>query len=705
MKSYYRSCAKSNLPAGRWALLAALLCGWAALWPAGSVRADDGSQAELPLKRIVMFNSGVGYFEHLAEIDGRVKVDLKFDVDDVNDLLKSMVLQDLGGGRVATVTYGSKDPITKTLQTFAIDLTKNPTLAELLDQIRGEQVDIDAPNRVTGTILGVETRQQKAGEEVVQMNMLNLLTDEGLRSVPLENVGRIKLVNEKLDAELRQALAVLAAGHATDKKTVSLDFQGDGRRHVQVGYVQESPVWKTSYRLVLKEDGGPLLQGWAIVENTTDLDWEDVSLTLVSGRPISFVMDLYQPLYVERPVVVPELYASLRPRTYDQDLVERKREFEALADTASPPAAGPDAAATATGKARREAAAHFLERGQAQTASEFAIALDRGVQSVAQAADVGELFQYVIGAPVTLGRQRSAMLPIVQESVQGEKVSIYNPAVHAKHPLNGLKLKNSTSLHLMQGPITVFDGGAYAGDAQIEDMPPGGERLISYALDLDTEMVPESKGRPEQLVSVKITKGIMHVTRKYARAQEYLIKNSGREDKKILIEYPRDASWTLVTPEEPDETTRDLYRFALKAEPGNPAKFLVEEERVVSQQIAMTNIDDNTIRFFLSARVTSDAVKAALSELVRRKREIEEVVENRTQLAAQIQTISQEQDRIRQNMAQLDRTTDLYQRYVTKFGEQEDAIENLRVQIRQFEADEAAKRKSLDDYLVGLNLD
>src|SRR6516164_578771 len=117
--------------------------------------------------------------------------------------------------------------------------------------------------------------------------------------------------------------------------------------------------------------------------------------------------------------------------------------------------------------------------------SQRGLNVQQGVESAAQASNVGELFRYQIATPVKLERGKSAMLPIVNESVKGEKVSIYNEQIQSKHPLNGLRLKNSTDLHLMQGPITVFDDSAYAGDAQIQDLPPGSERLISYALDLD----------------------------------------------------------------------------------------------------------------------------------------------------------------------------------------------------------------------------
>ncbi|MCL6504567.1 MAG: DUF4139 domain-containing protein [Pirellulales bacterium] len=669
----------------------------------GVVMAQDPAGAQLPVKRVVLYTSGVGYFEHQAQIEGDVRVDLKFNVDDVNDLLKSMVLQDEGGGSIATITYGSKDPITKTLKTFAIDLTTNPTLADLLSQVRGEVVEIEAASKIVGTIVGVERRKQPAGkDQVVEVEYLNLLTEQGLRSVELASVGRIRLVNPALNEELVKALAVLALGHATDKKTVSLNFQGQGARRVRVGYIQETPIWKTSYRLVIGDDGRPFIQGWAIVENTTEEDWTDVQLTLVSGRPISFVMNLYDPLYVPRPVVEPELFASLRPQTYGQDLGEADEQFKRRAEKAERERQLAFDAAAAPA-APGAALAGGLGRG-AMPAEDRAIDLQRGVRSVAEASDVGELFQYVIESPVSLPRQQSAMLPIVQGSVEGRKVSIYNPAVHAKHPLNGLYLKNSTGLHLMQGPITVFDGGTYAGDAQIEDLPPDSQRLISYALDLDTEVAPESKGYPEQLVSVRLVKGVLYTSRKYQRGQEYTIKNSSLKPREVIIEYPLEYGWTLVTPKEPTEKTRDVYRFAVTAEPGKPAKLLVTEQQVVDQSVQLTNLDDPTIQFYIGASVVSDQVKEALREVVRRKREIEGLVVEQQQLEQQIAAISQEQARIRENMAQLERNSDLYNRYVKKFNSQEDEIEQARAKIAELVEQIASKRKALDDYLLGLEL-
>lgn len=673
-------------------------------------KAKDEKKADLPIERVVMFSSGVAFFEHGGSVQGNDTVDLKFNVRDINDLLKSMVLQDLDGGKISTISYGSKDPITRTLKTFSIDLTSNPTLANLLAQIRGEEIEIDAPTKLSGTIVGVERRQVPAGKnEVVEVSFLNLLTEEGLRSVSLENVGKIRLTNPKLDADFRQALQVLASSKAMDKKTVSLSFLGDGKRNVKVGYVQESPIWKTSYRLVLEDEKAPFLQGWAIIENTTESDWKDVSLTLISGRPISFVMDLYQPLYIDRPVVVPELYASLKPRIYDQDLAGKDAEFAALAEGRAnnrylAEAAKSEKATSGLRRAAMPADAAEKRRNADDGLGSGLAGVQQSAQSAATAGDVGEMFRYEIATPVSLERSRSAMLPIVNESVKGEKLAIYNAEQHVKHPFHGLRLKNSTELHLMQGPITVFDDGAYAGDAQIQDLQPGTERLISYALDLDTEVATTANTNQQNLTSLKLSKGTAIVSYKHLRSRTYTIKNSGKKAKKVLIEYPLDPSWSLTEPKEAPEKTRNMYRFAVDAQPGKPATLVVSEEMISHQNIAITNFDDNTIAFYINAKEVSEPVKVALKEVVKRKTEIQQVLAKRQEIERQIQTIDVEQKRIRENMAQLAKDSELFRRYEAKFTKQEDDMEKLREQVTASVAQEQKLRQSLDAYLIGLEI-
>ena len=676
--------------------------------PPPSPTAETTSQATLPLTKIVLYASGVGYFQRDGQIDGRSQVALRFKVDNINDLLKSMIVQDFDGGQVSTVTYDSRDPITRTLKSFAIDLTDNAGLGNLLWQMRGEPVEVATPNPVQGVILGVETKKERAGDdEVIDVEYVNLLTDSGFRSIPLPQVQNLQVTNAQLNTEIRQALAVLATSHDTQKKTVTLVFDGAGRRRVRVAYIMETPVWKTSYRLVLSDTEPPFLQGWALVENTTDEDWQDVRLSLISGRPVSFTMDMYEPLYAQRPVVVPEVYAGLRPQVYGQAMEtggEALREARAQEEgRAARKAEAPGGGAAARPRAMM-AAEPKLAPPPAPAVAPAPLVLEQGVTAAAQAAELGEFFEYAISTPVSLARQKSAMLPIVNAAVEGAKVSIYNQRVHAKHPLYGVRLRNATALHLLQGPITVFDGGVYAGDARIEDLPPGQERLLSYAMDLKTEVEPVSEPEQRELVTVSVRKGTLLATHKARAETTYNIRNRDQKPHLVLIEHPFRADWQLVAPSTATERTRDVYRFAVTVALGEGTRLRVREERPLQQSVALTDSGPDVLAYYLRATQVSDKVKEALQRVSTLRDRLDQTVQQGRRFEQQIHDITQEQARIRENMGKLAQNSELYNRYVRKLDQQETEIDKIRKDSEALKKTEVQQRSELNDYLMGLDI-
>jgi hypothetical protein len=681
--------------------------------------------AELPIGRIVLFSSGVGYFQREGQVDGSARIDLQFHTHDINDLLKSLVLQDSGGGHINTVNYDNRDPVEKTLKSFAIDLTSNPSLGDLLGQVRGERVEVISygeqgkegqPTTLTGVIVGVQKQKKPVGkDQVVETEQLNLLTNDGLQSVTLGQVQRIRFLKSELEQEFRKALEVLATAHDKQKKTVSLNFLGNGKRAVKVGYVIESPIWKTSYRLSLQKEGKEnkaFLQGWAIVENTTDEDWNQVSLGLISGRPISFQMDLYEPLYVPRPMVEPELFASLRPQSYSGNLDEKTANRFSMLSPVAPQAPG---AAGGRGAGRAEAAkAGTMARQQArEVLSAEALAVDKekdlnfrqGVASAAIATELGEYFQYQLEQPVSLPRQKSALLPIVNGPVEAAKVSIYNDAVHTKYPLLGLRFKNTTGLHLMQGPLTVFDNNSYAGDARVGDLQPNETRLVSYAVDLGTEVAPEHKDQRDDLVAVKIYKGILQSTNKQRQTKLYTVKNRSEHARLVLIEHPYRSDWHLVKPDKAGERTRDVYRFEVKIDPGETAKQEVVEEHTRVSQIVLSNSADDTVRVFLRANVISPKVKAALEEALSRKAKLAQTQREIQQEEKALQVIEKDQARMRDNMARVPPTSEAYKRYLQKFDVQETEIEKGRERITKLQSQAEEERKGYESFLLNLNVE
>jgi hypothetical protein len=677
----------------------------------------------LPIAQVVLFSSGVGYFQREGEVQGTSRVDLSFPVQDINDLLKSMVLQDLGGGHISAVSYDSQAPVEKTLRSFAINLTNNPTFGQILNQARGEKVEVTLqqgnavqPAALTGVIVGVERKKETApapsmpgvpalpdlgGLVPEKPETLNLWCAEGLRNIKLADVQRVRFLNPTMETEVKKALEVLAMSHDTQKKAVSLSFTGEGKRAVKVGYVVENPIWKTSYRLVMSDKGKPHLQGWAVVENTQDDDWTNVRMSLVSGRPISFRMDLYQPLFVQRPVVEPELFASLRPPTYSGNLEppaadfapkqkkeEAKEELEMAPGKAAPGGLG--------GMGRYPLK---IYNGAAESKMAQAILDPRqGVASSAIAMQLGDFFQYKIEHPVTLQRQKSAMLPIVGQDVEGTKVSIYNEQTHAKFPLLGLKFKNTTKLHLNQGPITVFDNSSYAGDARILDLQPKEERLISYAIDLGTEVEPIAQDTKDHIIKIKVTQGLLEATHKVRDSKTYTVKNRSDQERTLLIEHPYRPEFKLLSPEKFSERARDVYRFEMEVPAGKTAKLDVVEEQELANRIQLNNTADDTLHFFLSQNAISAEDKANLQQGMALKAKFVATRQEIVQKERRLNDIRQDQARLRENLKTVPQGSEAYKRYVKKFDDQETEIEQIQDTIKKLQETEFRQRQDFDAF-------
>jgi hypothetical protein len=272
------------------------------------------------------------------------------------------------------------------------------------------------------------------------------------------------------------------------------------------------------------------------------------------------------------------------------------------------------------------------------------------------------------------------------------------------HPLNGVELKNTSKLHLMQGPVTVFDGGVYAGDARIPDLSPGSDRLLSYALDLDVEVAPTGDMRPQKLISARIEKGVLTAEYKQTRTQSFTVKNSGHNAKTVLIERTIEPQWKLLSPKEPTEKTRDTYRFAVSTKPKEKSELKIEEEQTFRSGFEINNANDDTIRIYLAADTISEPVKQALREVVRRKSDLAELNRRKQQVEQEIATIGQEQERIRHNMEAIGKNSDLYNRYVKKFTDQEDQIEKHRDAIRELVGQITKAQQALNEYLMALKI-
>ena len=668
-------------------------------------QADDAS---LPITRVTLYTSGVGYFERGGDVEGDARLTLLFPVGQVNDVLKSLVLLDMGEGAIQPVTYAARDPASRALQAFSVDISGNPDRAALLNQIRGTSVTVAASDgeALTGVVVGVEAQSVVHEQGVTERHTLNLLADDGLHSLPLSDVRRIAVNDAKLNEELRQALAAVAQGRDANKRPLTLTFSGQGRRRVLVGYVAEAPAWQTTYRLVLGDK--PLLQGWALVQNTGQEDWDDARLTLVSGRPVSFIQDLYTPLYVHRPTVQPRIPASPTPQTYDSDLMDMRMHEPVYGgiDYAPAEAAIPPAGVSRLRQAKVAAAAPAAPRALASLVAERP-----AQQSLASTgAQLGtSLFAYHIDVPVSIPRQQSAMIPFTASDVQAEQVSVFNAQVQPDHPLSGVRLKNTTSLHLMGGPLTVFregEGGAgYIGDALMDDTEPGQTRLLTYAIDLAVDAAHE-QDTPEQTIrAATVTGGVLAIRRTLQRLFRYTFKNHAGVPRTVIVEHPYPGDeWRLLEPATPAERTAQFYRFEMAVTAGASCDLSVHLERATEESVTLLDADLDWVLFYSRTDNISPAIQAALTDISRRRRALADNEAEADDIDERREEIGTEQARIRQNMQNLEYKSDLYKRYVAELDAQETQIKDLQARREALRVEQAAAQAALNEFIAGLNL-
>ncbi len=682
----------------------------------------------LPVRKITLYRSGVGYFERAGEVADNAEIQLRFGTEQINDILKSMILLDRDGGRVESVQYGSKEPLAKRLASFGINIANNPSVPDLLNQLRGASLKVGVAGAdIVGTVLGVETRKQPGTKdhEAVDVPFLNLVTAAGVRSVSVADITTFEIQDKELAGELNKALSALAEYRADRTKTVDLRFSGAGKRRVAVGYVHEMPVWKTSYRLLLPEldsegktKGQLTVQGWAIVENTTDQDWNNVQLSLVSGRPVSFQMDLYEPLFSARPWVAVPTIPGVAPRIFglgiDADqLAEGEkmgRSADAMfsnsmqaqsfrkADMAAKPAAAP--APMAPGRSGGLGGeGKYAYAGV--TASEMA---DYAPRAAAQAASVGEVFQFQVESPVSIERQRSAMIPIMTSAVTGRRVSIFNAADGSQFPMRGVEITNDSGLALLPGPLSVLDGAAYAGDAQIGQIPKNDKRMLAYALDLEMAVMTKPESR-STMTKITIVDGFIHQSFKDRLTTSYELANKDTaHGRTLILEHPKAAGYELVETDKPTELTPDLFRFTIPIEAGKAKKFTVAQERTRYEDVGVASFDMNTLLVYKKDGKVSDDVMAAVRKAADKQAAIAGTERAIAELTAKMDEISKDQTRIRQNMGAIDKTSQLYATYVTKLTDQETKLEDDRDQQAKLQKQLNDQRADLAEYLRTLSV-
>jgi len=767
----------------------------------------------LPIKRVVLYKNGVGYFEHLGPVHDKQDVSISFTSGQLNDVLKSLTVLDLSGGRIAGVAYGSASPIDRQLGDLHLPVNEKSSLTEFLSALRGAKLEVrSGTSTITGRLLSVERKTRIAGGTTLEVDYLSLISDGGdVRTTELSPQFSVKLLEKGLSGKVDRFLDVLASSRDADVRRMVISTEGSGERSLFVSYISEVPVWKATYRIVLGKSA-PLLQGWAIVDNTVGQDWDHVQLSLVAGAPQSFVENLSQPYYSRRPVVALPQSMMSSPQTFESTLVSNARlsgtisdasgavvanavvraydqlgnlagqttsnavgqyEFASLPEgmhrievqqpgfqtaqvnnvaesrqdvrlqvgsstqtvevEASAPmnfstantsvsSVGPDGAVNGRNIGSGGALGRMPNAKRAPVAAgsgggigggfaggSYSVGAARaGLEAAARAQELGDLFEYKLKDPITIQKNRSVLLPIVQSTIEAEKVSVWNERSALPRPQRALWLTNSSGLTLDGGSFSVLEEETFAGEGIFDPIRPAEKRLVSYATDLALNVSSKNNTEREQVTRVRVSRGVMTQMREVREKKTYLFRNEDTTPRVAIVEHPVRAGYELRSDVKPAETTADWMRFRLPVASKQTASLVVEEARTLQNSFALTNITSEQIGLFVQQKSIDKTVEEALRKILAQKAVVSDLDDQKTAREEEQNKIYDDQQRLRENMKTLKGSPEekaLLQRYTRQLNNQEDRLEALKKEIEDLESKNEAAQSALDKMIQDLSFD
>jgi hypothetical protein len=655
----------------------------------------------LPITRVVLFKHGVGYFQRTGTVEGKKLIELGFKAKQMNDVLKSLTTLDYGGGTFAALSYDSEEPIERRLSELNMEIPEGGAISAFLDRLKGAQVKVPrGTGTLSGVVVGIEQVQRAQGERTVTEPHLALLADEGrLVRVPLLEIEELTFVDESIRRDLQSLLDILFSSLRKDRKRLSIQAVGQSKRKVSISYVIEAPVWKTSYRIVLpgEPDEKPLVQGWALVDNTTEDDWKAVELSLVAGLPISFIHDLYTPRYRQRPIVQVQEEAAVAPPVVEAGLMRMEEACEPECEEMDAFASG--SAGAMPMRAKRMSAPMAPAPSMADTARS-------SVQVHTRTQEVGDLFAYEITQPVDVGRGRSALVPILQAESDAERVVLYNPEIREKNPMTAFRIKNTTGLTLEGGPVTVFEGDAYVGEAMLDTMRRDDERITPYSVELGVVVKRDSHTRRENVT--RVSKHGQYIYKHYRQLliSEYEFHSRLDRDLTAYLDHRFSYDVREDTPE-PAEITDSFWRFKLALAGKKATAFAVTEISEQSESIHIPGIARREIQQLVKNELIPAAVRAALEAIADQAEAIARLEEERSRQQEKLSKIESGQKRLRENLKSLGNSSEeakLRQKYVAKLATEEEQIEALRTGLEALEAQIQAEREALEKQVDGLKV-
>jgi len=664
----------------------------------------------LPVKRLVLYKHGVGYVERSGVVSNEREIKLSFKKEVMNDLLKSLCVFSEGEGKVSDISYETPEDISKMIEEKAIRVPEREAMVGLFRQLKGYEVEIETnTEKVKGKVMGTQephsSQSQHSNQLSIELNKKEekntvVIKDENdyIRNIDIEKITAYKILDPEASEDLKFFLDAVTSERKKNVKAVTVFLDGK-KAELTISYIMQMPSWRVSYRLAHDEDG-TFLQGWGIIDNVLDEDLKDISLSLVAGKPISFIYDLYTPPIVTRPVIREESRAVSAPIELESQqealisdfIKEAEKEEEEMALEGRP-------GAKAEYKQKR---AMKALREELPAAAPPPKAVSRAMQESTivqtKTVEMGEFFKYDISHPVTVKRGQSAMVPIIQTKIDCKKEHVYNKQKMERNPVVTMRVKNTTGLVLERGPIVVLDNSTYVGEAIFPYTLPNGENHIAYSVDMGVVINEDSKTE-HKVKKVYIADTYLMREEYETVITEYTIENKNKDEIELVIEHPKNSQYELIETPKPTEETESYYRWSSKVKGKTQTKFTVKMGRTISYSEYLRDMTVESLEWFYNEKHINKRTFEFIKELIDLRSEIEELNNRIDELEEEKTNIYNEQGRIRENLGALTKSGKeeaLRNKYVAQLENQENTLAEIDAEKKKIEKQIQAIEKKID---------
>jgi hypothetical protein len=667
-------------------------------------------EAQVTIKKVVLYKNGIGYFESEGVVNGGDPLELRFRANDMNDVLESISVRDISGGKIAGFRYRSDEPLPNKLAQFPFHVDDNEPLSAFLDRLKGARIQLGSgATALTGMI--VSARQLEDTRPSRPTGRLTLLLDSGeLRNLDLDDTASLRFLNPEMQSQLRRYLELLADERSPEMRALEIDVDGSKPQHLGIAYMVPTPVWQSSYRLILGQAGHETeLEGWAIINNTSGNDWNNVQLALVSGRPVSFLTQLYQPLYLaqlwaslpEAQALTPELYEGGIGTGVGAGVGRGEGIIGGVPGGVPGGTPGGVIGGVIGGFGQAPAPPPPLAAARAVRVTDgFG---PSSVQVNTATAAVGELFEYSFPQAITIRSNESAVIPFVQQAVTARKVLVETN--QTEHPRNAVEIVNDAGKTLDGGPITIYDGGAYAGEALMATLPKGDKRLVSYAEDLSTRISTTESPGDQYVTDIHVRRGVMTVVRAEEDKMVYDIYNIEPKAKVLYIDLPVIPGEKPVQTQ-PVETTANNYRYKVTLAAAGETKFPIAFRRTFNNGLILNNLSSEDLADYVENKSVSAATRNQLGRVVDLKCRVAAVEGQMEATKNDLEAAARDEARTREDIVALNRVAgqqDRVRQYIATLDADGAQIKSLRAQVKQLEATHTQLQGQLDTLIAGLD--